>query len=369
MIVPSYFSNLASSQNLQFLIDSDAINLEMQSVWRNYLTMGLPQLNLTFDAAIGRERIAAMASIVDINSPAPLRSRKTLELYKGKIPAIKEMFAMNQDDMRTLEILRALPITAGGSATAMIDFLNSDLAEASVSGDKRVDYMLMQQMSTLKVDVSVTNNPDGVATGVIDLLSQPYQTQGVPVVWTDAANAKPIDDIEKYVQNLWNKYGKMFGVIRMNYDTWLDFKNTAQVKDMLKSYFNIGKTNGTFAVTLENINDYFVSNKWPEIEIIKHLSHIEKDGAPTYDQGFKTGMVSFMPAGKIGKLYNGISMEELHKVANKSYAKFGATLVSKWAESNPLTEMTAMEMLAFPMVNVDDIFLLDTRTVGTLGLS
>lgn len=319
-------------------------------------------MSLNFDAAIGRERIAAAASIVDSDAPAPLRSRKKLELYKGKIPAIKEKFRMNQDDMRTLEVLRALPI-AGGNGDALVQFLDQDLQEAAVSGDKRVDIMLLQAISTLTIDVSVTNNPDGVAYGVIDLLAQPYQAQGVPIVWSSATTANPIDDIENFIVSMWKIRGRQFGRILMSYELWLQFKKTTQVKNYLATFFNTGKNASTFAVTLANVNEMMSANMWPQIEIVNHVSNVEVDGVPTYIRAFNSNNVAFVPNGKLGTLFQAVSMEEIHAVKDKNYAKFGPTLVSKWAESDPLVEFTGMEMNAFPAVNIDSIFILKTDTV------
>lgn len=365
MIIPSYFAELANAENMQFLLDSAQTELQKQSVWRDWLNVGLPQMSLQFDAAVGRERIAAAASIVDSDAPAPLRSRTKLEKYKGKIPAIKEKFRMNQDDMRTLEVLRALPL-AQNNNDALLSFLNKDLQEAAVSGDKRVDLMTMQAISTLQIDVNLTNNPDGVAYGVIDLLADTAtQIQGVPVVWTDAANAKPITYIENFITTNWNKRARKFGRIAMSFELFQTFKATAQVQDMLKSFFNIGKANGTYANTLDNINSMFVANGWPPIEVIDYVTHIEVDGKPTFVKPFNANNVSFLPAGKVGTLFQAIPMERLEKyrVKDKTYADFGPTLVSKWAESDPLVEFTAMEMNAFPSVNVDSIYLMKTDTV------
>jgi hypothetical protein len=326
MIIGSTFLNLAASQNMQYLLDSSQMNLEQQSIWRNFLNIGVPQMSLTFDAAIGRDRVAAAASLVDSDAPAPLRSRPKLELYKGKIPAIKEKFRMNQDDMRNLEILRSMPL-AGGNATALTSFLDKDLQEAAVSGDKRIDLMLLQAISTLHIDVNTTNNPDGVVYGDIDLLSTAStQQQGVPVVWSTANSATPITDIDLYLQKNWTARGRSFGRILMSYDLWLKFRATTQVTDLLKSYFNIGKTNGTYANTLANINDMMTANGWPMIEVINHVTSIETDGVPAYVKGFNVDNVAFIPSGKIGTLFNAISMEEIHRVQNKTYAKFGQTL-------------------------------------------
>ncbi len=362
MIVPSYFAGLAESQNLQFLLDSSQSQLEAQSIWRTWLTPGLPQMSLNFDAAIGRERIAAAASIVDSDAPAPLRSRNKLELYKGKIPAIKEKFRMIQDDMRTLEVLRVLPLT-GGNNEALISFLNKDLQEAAVSGDKRIDLMLLQAISTLTIDINTTNNPDGAAYGTIDLLAKANQSQGVPVVWTNAATATPITDIDNYVSINHDTRGRAFGKILMTQRLWNIFKKTTEVKNFLSTFYNTGKTTSSYAITTSNVNEMFSANNWPVIEIIEHTTNIEVDGKPTFIRGFNDNNVAFVPAGKIGTLFNAVSMEQIHQVKYKNYANFGPTLVSKWAEPDPLVEFTAMEMNAFPSINVDSVFVLKTDTV------
>ena len=362
-IAPSYFQNLANSQSLQFIVDNSQQNLEMQSFWRKMLRLGIPQMSLTFDSAIGRDRIAAAASIVDSDAPAPMRSRKTIERYSGKIPAIKEKFRMSQDDMRNLEVLKALPINGGGSAEALIAFLNSDVKEAAVSGDKRIDFMLMQQISTLTVDVSTTNNPDGIALGVIDLLAKSYQKQGVPVVWSDLTNADPITDILAFTQWVWKTKGRQFGKVLMSFDLWINFMNSAKVQSKLVAFYNIGKQSASFAVTIENVNSYLTANKLPNIEIIQHITHIEVDGKPTFLQPFDVNAVSFVPMGDLGTLHNAVSMEQIHPVTGKSYAKFGPTLLSKWSESDPLVEYTGMEMNAFPMVDIDNIFILTSNVV------
>lgn len=360
MIIDSYFGELASSQNMQFLLDQSQLRLERQTVWRNWLNVGLPQASLTFEQVIGRDRIAAAASVVDPDAPAPLRSRNALERYSGTIPTMKEKFRMNQSDMRSLEVIKNLPL--GNRDMEIARFMNKDLEEAAVAGDKRVDIMLLQAVSTLSVDVSVTNNPDGVAFGTVSLLPQDYQFHGVATVWTNTAST-PITDILTYTQTIWNTRGRSFGKMVMSYDLWLNFMKTTEVKNLLQTFFNVGKANATFAVTLDNVNQYLQANNLPQIEVIQHVAHIEVDGKPTFIKPFNVNNVAFIPDGKIGTLFHAYSMEEVHRVANKTYAKFGPTLVSKWAENDPLVEFTAMEMNAFPAVDIDNIFILKTNEV------
>ncbi len=364
-IVPSYFGVLAEQQNLQALIDNSLDVLQKESVYRRFLDIDIAQPSLTFENAIGRARIEAAASIVDPDAPAPLRSRNTLELYTGKIPAIKEKFVMNQSDMRALLSLQNLPIGDEAKKQQLIKKLWDDVSKCAVAGDKRVDIMLLQGLSTLNIDCSVTNNPDGVAYGTVSLLAKAYQKQGVPVTWASAnhATSTPIDDIEGYLQLIWNSFGRKFGKILMSYNLWLNFKRSDQVIARVQSFYNIGKANASFALTVDNVNEYLISNMWPAIEIINHVTGIEKDGIITPYRPFNDYACVFIPDGKLGTLKNAFALESTMPVSGISYANFGPTLVSKWMNNDPIVEYTSMELNAFPALDIDAIFVLDTNTV------
>lgn len=361
-IIPSTYLALADTTNMQFMLDRSQDVLDAQSIWRTFLDTAPAQVSLTFDSVIARDRIQAVASIVDPDSPAPLRARPTVEQYQGKIPTMKEKFRLNQSDMRTIEILRTLPALNGGT-DQLVNFLLRDLNEAAVAGDRRIDLMLLQAMSTFTVDLTATGSPDGAIAGTIDLLPQTYQKQGVPVVWTDAANATPIDDIENYVEFQRNTRGRTFGAIYFSYELWLVFKKTTQVKSYLQTFFNVGKANASFAVTLDNVNEMLRDTLLPPIYLINYTSGVEVDGVISYTKGFNINNVLFAPSGKLGMLANAIPMERLYQIEGKNYANYGITLVSKWREDDPLVEFTGMEALAFPVLSIDSLFLLTTNVV------
>jgi hypothetical protein len=105
------------------------------------------------------------------------------------------------------------------------------------------------------------------------------------------------------------------------------------------------------------------ANQWPPIEIVNHIVPVESDGIITHIKPWNAANVVFAPAGKLGTLFNAISMEDIHRSAVKSYAKFGPTLISKWSDTDPLVEFTGMEMNAFPAIDVDQLYILKTETV------
>lgn len=324
--------------------------------------MGPQQISLRIDTVIGRDRIAAAASIVDDDAPAPLRSRNKLERYTGNIPTMKEKFILKQSEMREILMLRNLPITNGGG-DAITRFLVRDLQEAAIAGEKRVDMLLLQAMSTLTMDLGITANPDGAAFGTIDLLAQTYQKQGVPTVWSDAANATPIDDIQRFIEFQQNTRGRYFGQIVMSIELWYKFRATTQVKSFLQGFFTTGRVNQGFAVTIDNVNEYFAANGWPLISTINYTAAVQSDGVDGYVKPFDMNALVFAPVGPVGILANAFPMEQLNQVAGKTYANYGPTLISKWRDDDPLREFTQMEMLACPALNVDGIFILNTNTV------
>lgn len=363
--IPSFYGNFANDANIQVMIDNSLDALQGQSTWRQYLDKGMPQASLTFETAIGRSRIEAAASIVDPDAPAPLRGRNKLEFMTGKIPTMKQKFRLTQAEMRTIESIREnARFREKDRVQAMLDSLYGDVSKCAVAGDKRVDLMLMQGISNLTIDTSTTFNPDGAAYGNVSLLAKTYQKQGVPVVWSDLATSKPLDDIENFVEGIYTAFGRTFGRIMMSRTLWLQFKRNAQVIDRLKSFFNIGKANGTYAPTKANIDEMFAENEWPLIEVVNDSIGIESDGIITPQKAFNVNNVSFLPMGKLGVLENAYSMELSHRIEHKSYATFDATLVSKWCEDDPLVEFTAMEMNAFPsLTQIDGIFVLTTNVV------
>jgi hypothetical protein len=361
-VVPSIFGSLADSQNMQAVIDNSLDFLNNQSIWRQYLTPGVPSASLTFESVIGRSRIEAAASIVDPGSKKPLRARNKGDVYTGKIPSIRQKFAMSEQDFRTMMMLESVIANPAARKQELMKLLYDDVSKCAVAPDKRVDIMLMQILSTLQVDVSTTNNPDGVAYGTVDLLAQSYQKQGVPVVWSDATNADPFLDIEAFAQKNSTARGRTFGKILVPLELWFNMKKAAKVKAALSTFW--GFKNGALgAVTVTTVNEWLVANMLPQIEVVNYTAGIESDGVISTIRPFFASNVAFVPNGIIGTLENAIAVEERHPSPDTTYAMYGRTLVSKWGETDPRLEYTGCELNAFPAVDIDSIAVLTTETV------
>ncbi|MGA6117431.1 major capsid protein [Sphingobacterium anhuiense] len=364
-IVASLFGDLASGQNLQALIDPQLTLLYGQTKWRKYLDWGIPQTELTFATAIGRQRIAAAASITDPDSPAPLRSNNKLEKLEGGIPTMKEKFALNQADYRKLKSLEALPISDQAKVQALIKVLWNAVEDAATSPDRRIDIMFYQSISNFSVDISVLNNPDGVNFGELDLLAKPHQKRTVRAVWynpdgTPNLLADPFRDIEETVTYASKTFGRSFSEIWIEQENWFNFKNHPAVRDKIAGYQNPG-SNAKFIVTEDSINEYLRANKLPAMVIINERIGVEKDGVIQTINPFNVNNLVFVPAGKLGTLHNAISIESWEPVQFVNYANYDRTVVSKWRDNDPWREYTQAELHAFPALEqIDGIYLLQT---------
>lgn len=350
----------AYGEQLQIIIDNSLAKFD-PVFFTKYFDWGIPRQQLTFSTAIGKKRIEAAASVVASGSPAPLRSRNNLAKLDGKVAAIKEKLVMDEDDYREFMALQSLNVDDATKRNAALDLLFGDVKLVGDSAMKRVDMMVLQALSSGVINMGVTNNPDGIATGDIDILFSKNNRFKVTEKWSVSASAKPITDIMNRVIEA-RKRGVTFATILMDYDTFYRMRAADETQSMLAGFFQLG-TGQKKLGSLDQINEYLTSEKLPIIELIDVAIGVEKDGKISNHNPWTANAVSFIPAGKLGKIENALSIEEIKPVANISYAKFQRALISKWSTNDPFAEYTNVELLAFPAIQaIDSIFIMDTET-------
>ena len=324
-----------------------------------YFGWAPPQNTLTFTSAIGESRIEAAASIVNRDSKTPLRSRPNLEKLSGEIPAIKEMIKMKESDYRDFLTLQSLGLDDVTKRNQLLDFMFNDVKRVGESADKRLDFMVLEAISTGKITLNTNNNPDGlVQSTAVDLLMPSTNKKTSAIAWTNSNTATPLDDIEAVV-NAADAKGVTFSKILMSRSLWMTFKKCKQVTDSLVAFNQLQK--GAAIATVDRVNDYLESNGLPIIEVVNVQVGIEKNGIITAQNPFHATNASFIPAGQLGTIKNAVAIEQIQPVSKVSYAMFGRSLISKWSENEPFGEWTKVELNAFPSLDaIDQIFLLDT---------
>lgn len=347
----------AYAQNMQAVIDAK-LDRFAPVFYKKYFDFAPSQVALTFTSVIGASRIEAAASVVNRSSSSPLRSRGQLEKYQGDIPAIKEKFVMREEDYRDFLTLQAMNIDDSSKKSQLLDMLFNDVKKAGTSAHKRLDIMVLEAISTGKISLDIENNPDGlVLTSPMDLLMPTGNKHSVSIKWEQSATATPIKDIEKVVQDAYDK-GFSFEKILMSRNVWQQFRKCKEVIDSLVSFKVLQK--GAGVATLANVNEYLQEEKLPFIEIIDEVVGVEKDGKIKPLRPFSQTNVSFIPFGKLGVIKNALAMEQMQPVKSVDYAVFDKALISKWQENDPWAEFTQVELNAFPSFSaIDNTFILE----------
>ncbi|HRQ17707.1 MAG TPA: major capsid protein [Agriterribacter sp.] len=343
------------TDQLQVVIDNS--KSRFAPLWYpKYFGFAPAQNQLTFTQAIGASRIEAAASVVNRDSQTPLRSRPALEKMSGEIPAIKEAFKMKESDYRDFLSLQALNVDDATKRGQILDFIFNDTKKVGDSAHKRLDYMALEAISTGKVTLTTTNNPDGLVVAEVDLLMPSANKANGAITWATSSTATPLTDIETFVQK-GQDVGVTFAKILMSRALWLKFKKCKEVIDSLVSYNQLQK--GAAIATLDKVNEYLQANLLPIIEIVDETIGIEKDGVIGSVNPFNQDTAVFIPNGRLGVIKNAVAIEQLQPVANVTYATFNRALISKWSENEPFGEWTKVEFNAFPALEaIDQIFLL-----------
>lgn len=347
----------AYSENLQAMFDV-ALPAMVSPWFQNYFDWGVPKATLDFTTVIGRARIEAMASVIDRDSSAPLRSRAGIELLKGAVPVIKEKFKLTEDDYRQWLMIQSMRgISDATKLNQILDLIWGDAKKAAEAPIRRLDAMVLEGISTGQITINATNNPDGIVTAAIPLGLPTSNVKTASVTWATASSAKPITDIESVIEEA-DKQGRQIAKILMTKTKFWQMIKTQEVIDVLKGYFNYATKN---IPTMSQVSQYFADRGFPPIEIVDWATGIEKDGKISTYRPFKEEHLAFLPAGRIGVIHNALAMEEISPVEQVNYAKVNRVLVSKWGENDPFAEFTMGELNAFPGFEaIDSIFLLNT---------
>lgn len=346
------------SDKLQMIIDK-RLDAFAPTFFQEYFDFGVPQNSLTYVDVIGRSRVEAAATVMARGSKTPLRARNILDKLSGEIPNIGVKLQMLENDYRNYLSLQSMPVSDEVKRKAALDLIFDDVKKVGDAPLKRIDYMVLEGLSTGVITLTTTNNPDGIVMPTaVDLLLPVANKANAAVNWATAATATPITDIQNRVEAAKAK-GQAFAKILMDSSLWLKFIKTTEVKDLYGAF--LGKANNKVIPTIDTVNEFLNGLKLPIIEVVNVSIGIEKDGVITTYNPFSTTNAVFIPAGKLGKIHNAFSVEELNKVEAINYAKVNGVFISKWRENDPWAEYTKSELNAFPGFDqIDGIHLLST---------
>lgn len=299
------------------------------------------------------------ADVVAMDSPLPLKKRDSLRKAEGDIPKLGLKLYLTEKQLSDIDIL----VARGGREADVVAKLFGDAKKAITGIEERLEFMFLQALSSGVTSITSENN-SGIGIR-IDYGIPAKNKVKAKVVWSDAANATPLDDLDEIVSAASSK-GHVFTSILMDRATFNNFKKTAQVKERHATALGLAVTSATKppVPTLTQVNDFLLEDYNVTLRVIDRAIQIEKDGKRTSVKPWTEGAVSLITTDQIGSLFYGSLAEENHPVANVAYEKATSyTLVSKYHKNDPLREYTSAQANVIPVLDgVDAIYILDTKT-------
>ena len=292
---------------------------------------------------IGSEGSRVAAHVISYDAKAPESGRKTMDLKYFDIPKSAQSRRKTEKEILEHQITKNLR----GIDAVVEDYFNDvDFVYDSVQA--RLEWYALQALSQTKLQLTTTNNPQGIVNEtVIDFGMPSANKKCASVIWStgNVATMDPITDFLAVVKAARAK-GITFQRMLMTSDTY-DLMVPATL--FVKYFANTALTSVTNPITLEAINRLLTGYRIPPITLIDTSVGIEaKSGAVTATNPWSTTHVTFIPEVKCGDMYNGPIAEQINRPDGVLLTSRGNVSVSIRTESNPVSVLTKAECNAFP---------------------
>lgn len=308
---------------------------------------------------IGSVGSRVAAHVISYNAKAPEAGRKAISTKYFDIPKIAQSRRKSENEILEHQITRNLQ----GQNAVIEDYFN-DVDFVFDSAQARMEWYALQALSTTKLQLTTTNNPQGIVNEtVIDFGVPSANKKCVSVIWStgNVATMDPILDFQTTVAAA-RKLGIKFQRVLMDADAYdlmiaatkfiAYFKNALSIQGL---------------INLATINQLLSNYNLPQITVIDTSVGIEaKSGTVTATNPWSTTHLTFIPEIQCGNMFNGPIAEQIEKPDGVLMSMRGNVSVSIRREYNPVSVLTKAECNVFPSwPNVDRCFSLYTGHTST----
>ena len=320
---------------------------------------------LTWESLSGSSGAPVMADVVEYNSTAPLKTRRTIAKAHGDIPKIALKRKMDEKDYNDYLTAKALA-TGDENAVALLDIIFGDVDFCYQGVLARTEFLCLQALSYGKLVLDSSNNNGIITETDVDFGIPSGNKTAVAVIWSTAASATPIADIRAKVDAA-EAVGRTLRYAIMDKATFNYLAATTEAKDAVSNYKGLvaGKKS---LPSLADINVMLEANMLPTIIVVSSSVRFEnEDHTLSTVAPWKTGYVTLIPDSVIGQLKHGPIAEENAPAVSKQaiMVKRDHVLITKWSDLEPFGEFTKGQANAFPVFgDVDGIYMLRTNNTS-----
>ena len=291
------------------------------------------------------------ADYVAVDSPVPLKSRDKISTSSGKLPKLGMRKYLKESDILKLRLMEA----QGGQVAEIRRRLAQDPVACSVGIDERNEYALLYGLSNGYVAIKDEENPK-------ELLRIKYQyLDDNKLGVADVKEGLTVDDLKKCIDRASSDGNTItkFWIAKTTFDA---LKKTDSAKELVATYNGQTYDSATKlpTPTSTRFQEAFQDETGVTFRIIDRTVLLEQDGKKKPVKPWNKNMVIGVCSETIGALVYGQVAEATNPVPNVTYQQVDYKLISRFSETNPLSETTAVQAYCLPVIeDVDSIYQID----------
>lgn len=278
------------------------------------------------------------------------KTREAINRIQGEIPKIAVKKVMDENRLNDYDIFMAMS-SQNPDLRALVEFWAEDTKFCFEAVAARLEWMALRSISTGKLKVTSSNNAGPISVAGADYGIDSTQKFGANTAWGTTASAKPISkDLKAGVDKGKNK-GFRPNFAFMSMDTFTAFASTDEVQKLCASYV-VNALNLQQMPTPEQANTALKNIPYLhglQLRVIDQDITTElSDGTRTTGNPFADNVVMFSESEVLGNTFwkrpadLGVQGGPAIRTLN------GHTLIKKFAEEEPIQEITMGIANAFP---------------------
>lgn len=326
---------------------------------------------LTWKALEVQTGLKIAADLVARGSRIDKKTREAISRIQGDIPKIAVKRTKNDEELDEYDIMVALA-SQNGDLKQLVEAWAEDTGFCWTAVAARLEWMALQQISLGKLTLKKDNNVSVISEYDCDYeiaADQKVGYQTGSAAWTNSSAARPITKDFKLIVKAAKAKGINLKFAFMNLDTFATFTETDEVQKICASFaanaLQIQQT-----PTLEQVNTAMRGLAYLrglQIIVIDQDIVIElADGSRPYSGNpFADNVVMFSESKVLGATYWKVPADNKVQGTPAIKAMNGHTLIKKFANEEPLEEVTMGIANAFPAwLNSSRTYLMDTTSTS-----
>ena len=298
----------------------------------------------------GDEGIPISADRVAFNVKAPLKTRKKVGSWSGKLGKIsisKEKDEIAINDYNDLKVISSANSEDKATARYLVDLVYDDIKACSDGTDYKIELDALRIGSAGKHTFPASIEGENATADVIDFNVPTENFVGVAKVWSDAA-ADGIADLAAKQKAIVKKGLKkpMWAIMEDKAFEQL-IAQTATAKKVASVIINVSGLSSTEVLSIDNVNAYMRGKGYPQIIILDSYVTIEdKAGKQTTVKPWNENVVVLAPTPQLGWTYYKPVPTIENTDAMQAQGKYAKTTV--YSQLNPMLEVTMAEAYVQP---------------------